>query len=194
MAHGPTGGRTLPRSKLISDEAVLDAVERVLLERGPHGFTLAHVSRRAGIAPATLIQRFGTKKGLMRAFGRHAAKRAAVREPISDEPPLKVLMRMLTGRAAKIGDRKAFVNSMAMLLEDIRDEQLRASAARQAYSTELVIERLLDDAGVREPEKAARVVYAAWNGALIQWALRGEGTLEKYVAKAVRDTVSLLRT
>lgn len=183
----------LPRSKLISDEEVLDAVERVLLERGPHGFTLRHISRRAGIAPATLLQRFGSKRGLMRAFGRHAAKRAEKREPISDEPPLKVLMRMLVGRAAKIGDRKAFVNSMAMLLEDLRDEQLRASAARQSYSAELVIERLLDDAEVPQPEKAARLIYAAWNGALIQWALRGEGTLEKYVRRTVGEAIALLR-
>lgn len=173
---------------------MLEAVERVVLERGPHGFTLADVSKKAGIAPATLIQRFGTKQGLMRAFARQAAKRAAVREPISDEPPLKVLVRLLVARAAKIGDRKAFVNSMALLLEDIRDDAMRASAARQAYSTELVIERLLDDAGVAEPEKAARVLYAAWNGALIQWALRGEGTLEKYVRKTVGDALALLRS
>ena len=183
----------MPRSKLISDEAVLEAVGRVLLERGPHGFTLAHVSRKAGIAPPTLIQRFGTKQGLLRAFGRHQAKRAAVREPVSDEPPLKVLLGLLVSRAEKIGDRKAFVNSMAMLLEDVRDEQLRAAAARQAFSTELVIERLLDDAGYREPEKAARLVYAAWNGALIQWALKGEGTLERYVKRTVSEALALLR-
>jgi AcrR family transcriptional regulator len=183
----------MPRRKVIPDEAVLDAVGRVLMERGPHGITLRHISRRAGIAPATLIQRFGTKQGLMRAFGRQAAKRAEKREPISDEPPLKVLMRMLVDRAAKLGDRKAFVNSMALLLEELRDEGLRTAAARQSYSTELVIERLLDDAEVPHPEKAARLVYAAWNGALLQWALRGEGTLEKYVRKTVGDAISLLR-
>jgi AcrR family transcriptional regulator len=183
----------LPRSKLIPDEKVLDAVERVLLERGPHGLTLKHVSRRSGIAPATLIQRFGSKKGLLRAFGRHAAKKAEKRPAISDEPPLKVLMRTLVDRAANIGDRRAFVNSMSMLLEDIRDEHLRSTAARQAFSTELVIERLLDDAGYSQPEKAARVVYAAWNGALIQWALRGEGSLEKYVKKTLAETLALVR-
>jgi len=171
---------------------VLAAAQAVVLERGPHRFTLADVSKKAGIAPATLIQRFGTKKGLMRAFAKQAAQRAAVREPISDEPPLKVLMSLLLKRAAPVADRKAFVNSMAMLLEDIRDEHLRAAAARQAYATELTIERLLDDAGVREPEKAARLVYAAWNGALVQWALRGEGSLDRYLRKAITETLSLL--
>lgn len=180
------------RAKLISDEAVLDAAERVLLERGPHAFTLADVSKTAGIAPATLIQRFGTKQGLLRAFGKHAARRAAVRDPISDEPPLKVLMRLLLTRAARLGDRKAFTNGMALLLENLRDEHLRAPAARQAYATELVLERLLGDAGYAEPEKAARLLFAAWNGALIQWALRGEGTLEKYLRRAIGEALQLL--
>ena len=69
----------MPRRKLISDEAVLDATERVLLERGPHAFTLVDVSKRAGIAPATLIQRFGTKRGLMRAFALFRRRRPEYR-------------------------------------------------------------------------------------------------------------------
>ena len=36
--------------------------------------------------------------GLMRAFARHAAKRAFAREPVSDEPPLKVLVGLLVAR------------------------------------------------------------------------------------------------
>ncbi len=183
----------MPRSKLISDDDVLAAARAVVLERGPHRFTLADVSKKAGIAPATLIQRFGTKKGLMRAFAKQAAERAAAREPISDEPPLKVLVRMLLRRAAPLAERKAFVNSMALLLEDVRDQHLRAEAARQAYATELTLERLLDDAGYAEPEKAARLVYAAWNGALIQWALRGERSLDAYLKRSLNDALSLLR-
>ena len=55
----------MARRKTISDEAVLDAAATVMFAKGPTGFTLADVARAAGIAPATLVQRFGDKHGLV---------------------------------------------------------------------------------------------------------------------------------
>src|SRR5579862_5603746 len=54
----------MPRRKTISDEAVLTAAARVMFAGGPSDFTLADVAAAAGIAPATLVQRFGDKQGL----------------------------------------------------------------------------------------------------------------------------------
>jgi AcrR family transcriptional regulator len=182
----------MPRRKVISDEAVLDATGRVLLERGPHAFTLAQVSKVAGIAPATLIQRFGTKQGLLQAFGSRAAPRASGRPKVSDEPPLKVLVRLLLERATGLEGPGAMANRIALMLEELKNESLRAQAARQAFATELLIERLLEQAGFDAPERAARVIYAAWTGALLGWALRGEGSLERYLKRVLGETLALL--
>ena len=53
----------MARRKTISDEDVLDAAAKVMFSIGP-AFTLAEVAKAAGIAPATLVQRFGDKHGL----------------------------------------------------------------------------------------------------------------------------------
>jgi AcrR family transcriptional regulator len=56
----------MPRPKLHSDEAILDAARQVLLRRGPAGFTLSDVATAVGISRAALIQRFQDKTTLHR--------------------------------------------------------------------------------------------------------------------------------
>src|SRR5580698_2148407 len=56
---------SMARTKAISDEAVLAAAAAVMFAKGPSEFTLADVAKAAGIAPATLVQRFGDKHGLI---------------------------------------------------------------------------------------------------------------------------------
>jgi AcrR family transcriptional regulator len=55
-------GGMSPRPRTASDEEILAATHRVISSVGPR-FTLADVAREIGLAPATLIQRFGSKKG-----------------------------------------------------------------------------------------------------------------------------------
>src|SRR5580704_9286232 len=57
--------QAMARRKIISDEAVLSAAAKVMFAKGPSEFTLADVAEAAGIAPATLVQRFGDKHGLV---------------------------------------------------------------------------------------------------------------------------------
>src|SRR5690349_19975510 len=53
------------RRKTISDADVLKAATRALYAGSPADFTLAGVAKAAGIAPATLIQRFCDEYGLI---------------------------------------------------------------------------------------------------------------------------------
>ena len=48
------------------------ATMRVMQRRSPVDLTLADVAKEAGVVPATLIQRFGTKRGLLLAVCRTA--------------------------------------------------------------------------------------------------------------------------
>src|SRR5713226_10515605 len=57
-----------PRPRQTSDEAILMATMRVMQRRSPVDLTLADVAKEAGVVPATLIQRFGTKRGLLLAL------------------------------------------------------------------------------------------------------------------------------
>ena len=60
-------GRMSPRPRATSDEDLLAATHRVVSRLGPN-LTLADVAKEAGVSPATLMQRFGSKRGLLLAF------------------------------------------------------------------------------------------------------------------------------
>src|SRR6266545_6716652 len=57
----------MSRPRATSDEELLTATHRVVSRLGPN-LTLADVAREAGVSPATLVQRFGSKRGLLLAF------------------------------------------------------------------------------------------------------------------------------
>lgn len=177
----------MARPRTRSDEEVLAATARVLGRRGPHYFTLVDVARESGLAPATLLQRFGSKHGLLVAFARWAGQRADA--PFAEAArrggsALGQLRRALLRMAGPAGGRRRFANPLALLLEDVRDPALRRAAAGYARRTEAHIARLLRAAvrqgeiALEHPERWAAVVQAAWNGALIQWGPRGRGPLE----------------
>jgi AcrR family transcriptional regulator len=180
----------MPRPRTVPDAEVLDGVERVLHDKGPHAFTLADVARETGLAPATLLQRFGTKRALLEAFARRAADRTAM---LFDdvEPGLASLRKALVAQASVVDDRRRMANSLALLLEDVRDPALGALASEQADVMEAAIERHLRAAlAARElhtddPRGLARTVQTAWNGALILWAIRGRGSLRTAVGRAI---------
>jgi AcrR family transcriptional regulator len=187
----------MPRKKLLPDAAVLAAAGRVFGRVGPARFTLADVAEEAGLAPATLVQRFGSKRALMLAFAEHAASLA--RQPFEQArtqvaEPLGALRTALLIASRSTKGRRELTHSLAFLLEDLADEELRAHAARHARWTEASIRELLDCAVERgelvshDTARLARALQAAWNGALIQWAIRGRGSLASWIA-AVVDTL-----
>src|SRR5207302_1001980 len=61
-----------PRPRETSDEEILAATGRAMQNYSPTQLTLAHVAKEAGVVPATLIQRFGTKRNLLLAACRTA--------------------------------------------------------------------------------------------------------------------------
>lgn len=186
----------MSRPRTRSDEDILDAAEKVLLQRGPHSFTLAEVATEVGLAPATLLQRFGTKQGLLLAFARRSARKtpAFVESSLArgaGKAGLRALRASLVELAGKVGRREQLANSLALLLEDVRVPALRSAARKHAEGMELAIAKHLDEAVTRREirrvatDDLAHVLYAVWNGALVQWALRGRGPIEDWVGRAI---------
>src|SRR5215212_3586764 len=57
-----------PRPRTVADEDILAATSRAIGRLGPARFTLADVAADVGLSPATLLQRFGSKRGLLLAL------------------------------------------------------------------------------------------------------------------------------
>ena len=57
-----------PRPRKASDEEVFAATQRAMMRLGPTQLTLAEIAAEAGLTAGALVQRFGSKRGLMLAM------------------------------------------------------------------------------------------------------------------------------
>jgi len=182
----------VPRPRTVPDEAVLDAAMAVVVRDGPAAVTLARVAEEVGLSPATLVQRFGSKRELLLAAARHAAPgRAEVwdRARAEHASPLAALRSVLVSFTASVPTREAMANSIAFLHIDLSDPEFHLLAATGMEEMRAQIRALLDDAvgagelGPTDTGALARAVQNAYNGALISWAIYGEGALDDWLRR-----------
>ena len=174
-----------PRPRATSDADILGATARIVSRVGPH-LTLADVAKEAGVSPATLVQRFGSKRGLLLACaatapaslpGEFARIRAAHRSPLAAVRGVADCM------AAMIETPEAFANSLAFLQMDLVDADFQRHAAAHSRRMAGELTRLLDEAvsagelRKTNPRLLARAIQAVISGALLQWAIDRDGTV-----------------
>ena len=185
-----------PRPRSISDEDLLKAVHTVVNRLGPN-LTLADVAKEAGVSAATLVQRFGSKRGLLLAFASLAANGtdeefAAIREQHPD--PVDALREVVRCVAQMAPTPEAVSNGLAFLQVDLSDPDFHRYALAQARATVLEIKKILDD-GVRsarlvkcDTEQLALALHAIIGGAMLSWAVLRDGTAEETMVRAA-DTL-----
>ena len=142
------------------------------------------MGREVGLSPATLLQRFGSKRGLLLALAQHAASTidacfAAARSAAPS--PLAALMVAATDMARHVESPEALANHSAFLQIDLSDPDFHALALEGAKRTLQGYESLLSDAiAAREivpcdVVRLARVIQAMTGGSLINWAIHRDG-------------------
>lgn len=190
----------MPRPRTASDESILRALGEVIGREGPHAVTLARVAAEAGLAPATIVQRFGSRHGLLLAFARHGVAVAAdpfQRARTAHPSPLAALRAALTDQVSEIRSPDRLANHLGLLHMDLADPELRALASQHAARVRQELTELLGAAqahgelvGDAPLESLGRSVQVAYNGSLITWALTGAGPLVEDLMHDI-DTVLL---
>jgi AcrR family transcriptional regulator len=184
---------TMGRPRTTSDEEVLAGTARAIARVGPARLTLAEVGREVGLAPATLVQRFGSKRGLMLALVRHSTLTAA--DGFADagtdaRQPLRALVDAMVAKTEALTP-EALSNHMAFLQLDLADPEFRQLAGEHARATRDQIRVRLDAAVAdgqlprQDTERLARSVHVAYNGALLTWALEPEGQVQERVREEI---------
>lgn len=156
---------------------------------GPAGITFASVGAEAGLSPATLVQRYGSKDGLMRATLLRAWDQLDTSTRLADElSPVdaKGAVAMLVALSGDYGDHEQYAEGLLVLREDMRDPVLRERGARWGEVLALALGRRLT-ADRAEQERLGRLMAAQWQGALIWWGFGREGSVGAYVQKQLRD-------
>jgi AcrR family transcriptional regulator len=187
-----------PRPRQASDEAILAAVLRAVTAIGPVRLTLADVAREAGLSAAALVQRFGSKRGLLLAFAAQGPEgnrflfdglRAAHRSPVAR------LLAMADAMSVMGATPDEIANTLAFLQMDLTDPDFHRFALASSTQTydgirQLVIEAVA--AGELAPcptARLARALQATMNGSLLNWAIHRDGALRAWIR---RDLATVL--
>jgi AcrR family transcriptional regulator len=189
----------VPRPKTIDDGAVLAAAVELIGRSGPDGLTLAALAQEVGLAPATLVQRFGSKRGLLLAIARQGASDAG--PPPGAERPLAALVDWLVGRTRPVASPDALANHLAFLQIDLADpeflELARGGARALRRELRTLLERALAAGELRPGTDAKLLAIAletAYNGALVTWAIHREGRLDRWMRARLEATLEPHRT
>jgi AcrR family transcriptional regulator len=186
------------RPRLISDDTILDATRQVLAELGPAKLTLAAVGARVGLAPPTLMQRFGSKRGLLLASAARSpvmVLRAVEEAEARNSSPMAALRDFALSSIAHIKHREELGNGLGFVQLDVADPEFRAHALAHSAAIVDSSARLLaaaQRAGELKPDvdvpALARLTLVCFNGALQVWAVNGWGSLPDFL----RDQLDML--
>ena len=188
-----------PRPRTASDADLLAATARAVSRVGPARLTLADVAKEAAVAPATLLQRFGSKRGLLLALVREASGSAA-REMdalrAAHPSPLAAVRAFAECMAGMAPTPEELGNHLAFLVMDLTDPEFHRHTLEQSRAYAAELKGLLDDAVIAkelapcDTGALARLVGEVTHGALVTWAIYREGTAQEWVR---REMEMLLR-
>ena len=165
------------------------------MDRLANQATLAQVAAESGIAAPTLVQRYGSRRGLMLQVAKltgmgvtdcFAAARAVHASPL--DALLSALCECATATAP---DPQILAHRIAFLHESLDDDEFRQVAAQQLTGLAREVRNLFDEAcswGELQACDQARLtasVLAAYHGALWIWAITPEGDVGDQVRAAV---------
>jgi AcrR family transcriptional regulator len=192
-----------PRPRTTSDETILAAAAQVIARLGPARFTLADVGEEAGMSAAALVQRFGSKRGLLLALAEERAsgvrgRFAAARELHGSS--LDALLHALTQADGRADTPHAVANDLALAQMHLHESDFHAHALEHATTSLAEIRALLQEAveagelAECDPEDLSRTVQTAYTGALATWAVYRSGALDEWLRGEVEAVLEPYRS
>ena len=189
-----------PRPRSISDAAILTATHRAVIRVGPMRLTLADVAREAGVSPATLVKRFGSKRQLLLALvaagnGEIGDEWARILE-LARRSPLEALYAYAECMAGMAPTPDVLANHLSFLQMDLVDPEFHRHALAHARDTLALLNEWLDDAVARNElmpcntTRLARTVQATVGGSLMQWAIDRKGRLRRRLREDLETLLS----
>jgi AcrR family transcriptional regulator len=187
-----------PRPRETPDADILAATLRVMTRLSPARLTLADVAREAGVVPATLIQRFGTKRALMLATYR--AWSGSVGEQFAAAcqqygSPLQALVGLLVESTSFAATPEAVANGLAYVQNDLTDPEFHAITLEQFVKMRREIGKLLREA-VRAGEisecdtrQLARLIESVYHGSMLTWAIHRQGSVAAWVRARLKTVL-----
>ncbi|MCF3103159.1 TetR family transcriptional regulator [Streptomyces roseoverticillatus] len=155
---------------------------------GSAKLTPALVAREVGLVPGTLVQRFGSKRGLLLALAEYTARNAAaLYERVQVQhatSPLEALTALVVEARGTLSTPETCASHLAYLCSDLGDPEFRALALTLQQTRERATLSLLDHAVAAgelhagtDTAALAMTVQAASGGTALLWAVDQQDTL-----------------
>jgi AcrR family transcriptional regulator len=182
-----------PRPRKVTDSQLFSAMQAVMNRVGPRDLTLAAIAREAGVTAAVIVQRFGSKRAMLRAAAEKFAEGSE--EFIGEQmrrhaSPLKALRAYADCMAGMAVSPTALVRNLAYLQDDLTDPVLYKHLRKHARATRAAFQKLLEaakDAGELVPNtdarQLARTIEAVISGSMLSWAVHREGSAAGWMRK-----------
>lgn len=189
----------MSRGKTVSDDLLLDRLMVAMLAHGPADLSFAKAANAAGLAAATLVQRFRTRDRmveaiLVRAWDQLDEATAAADAQTSPDPAgaIEFLLRLTNSVTAEFD----FTDGLLLLREDIQNPVLRARGAQWGLRLVEALGRRLSDDADRATQLGWQMA-SLWQGTLLWWAFRRDAKPEVKVREILEDwgrTAGLLQS
>lgn len=162
----------MARPRLVPDDRIFAALRHILSNEGEKAVSFASIARVTGLAGATLVQRYGSRDGMIRAALAAGWDELEARTKAAAETAdtAQALLKALGSEAMGAGD-------LALLAIEFRDAALRARAEAWRIQVETALQRHLKDT------EAAAMLFAAWQGQMLWQMAGGKGFRLKDAAK-----------
>lgn len=183
------------RPRTYSDDALLQAAHHAILDLGDRA-TLSDIGKRAGVTPAALTKRFGSKHGLLVQLSRRwvtgiDAELAAAEASVAD--PVEKILSVATSGAGELDRPEQVGTQLSGLADDLRDPELRELLSEGWGKLRQRLEELFATAadqghllGAPPPRQAARILLSLVQGGSLYWSLNPQGSLVTEIRSDVR--------
>jgi AcrR family transcriptional regulator len=180
-----------PRPRKFEDEELFSALVRVMMRVGPTQLTLAAIAQEAGVTAAALVQRFGSKRQMMLAHARYAARAGDIGlvKPVQRKgSALRAIRATIAPYAELAASPEAALRNLAYLQRDLAEPALHANLLRMSRAARRHYEGLITeavDSGELLPGTSSRALSRAIEvtlvGSYLSWAIYREGSAKKWL-------------
>ena len=186
----------------MSDATILVATARMISRVGPARLTLADVGDEVGLAPATLLQRFGSKRGLLIALVQQALESVddsftSVRA--ARHSALDAAIAAAGTMAEHVRTPEELANNLAFFQIDLSDAEFHRLALEHSRRVRAGYQALLQEAiAVGELIECdagalASALQAVAAGSLLNWAIHRDGPVADWVRADIETLITPYR-
>jgi AcrR family transcriptional regulator len=191
-----------PRARTVSDATILAATARMISRVGPARLTLADVGEEVGLAPATLLQRFGSKRGLLIALVKQAVESvddSFTSARASRQSALDAAIAAAGTMAEHARTPEELANNLAFFQIDLSDADFHRLALEHSRRVRAGYQALLQEA-ITVGELAecdagalASALQAVAAGSLLSWGIHRDGPVGDWVRADIETLITPYR-